>query len=111
LVDGQYNAGAAQVNVKVGVLDDSGIQKVTIHYIEDERQALIALKAVDARYDANLQKWVGSFPGNENSVFYVSAVDRAGNQQTVNNKGLNYRPVQARSASNASIYLPLISRR
>ncbi|CAN5416861.1 hypothetical protein BH10CHL1_BH10CHL1_20830 [soil metagenome] len=110
LVDGQYNAGAAQVNVKVGVLDDSGIQKVTIHYIEDERQALIALKTVDARYDANLQKWVGSFPGNENSVFYVSAVDRAGNQQTVNNKGLNYRPVQARSASNTSIYLPLIRR-
>lgn len=111
LVDGQYNPKTGQVNVKLGVSDDYGVQVVTIHYIEDERQALTALKTVDAHYDASLQKWLGNFPGNENSIFYVSAVDRSGNQQTVNNKGLNYRPVQARPLDpDTNIYLPLVAR-
>lgn len=110
LIDGQYDARTRQVNVKVAVSDTSGIQKVIIQYIEDDRQASIALKTVDARYDAGLQKWVGSFPGNENSVFHVSAVDRAGNQRTSNNKGTNYRPVRARAMSSTSIFLPIILR-
>ncbi|MEZ4866222.1 MAG: CARDB domain-containing protein [Caldilineaceae bacterium] len=108
LVDGQYQKATGQVLVKIGATDDYGIQKVTIQYIEDDRQAFLALKTVDASFDANLQKWVGSFPGNENSVFYVTVVDRSGNRQTANNKGLNFRPVQARISTTTNLYLPLV---
>lgn len=112
VVDGLYDAKTRQVTVKIGVTDESGLQSVTVHYIEDDRQASTALKTIDARFDANLQKWVGSFPGDANSVFYVSAVDRAGNQRTANNKDLNYRPALARiiNGGAAAIYLPVISR-
>jgi len=112
LVDALYDPQNHQVTVKVGVTDESGLEKVAIHYIEDERQASTALRTVDARFDANLQKWVASFPGDENSVYYVSAVDRVGNLQTANNKDLNYRPVQMRASQSQSstVFLPLIAR-
>lgn len=110
LIDGLYDPTSRRVTVKIGVTDESGLQNVTIHYVEDDRQAATALRTIDARFDANLQKWVGSFPGDSNSVFYVSAVDRAGNQQTANNKDLNYRPAPARAAGPSVLYLPLIRR-
>lgn len=112
VIDGLYDPKTRQVTVKIGVTDDSGVQSVTVHYLEDDRQAATALKTIDTRFDANLQKWVGSFAGDANSAFYVSAVDRAGNQQTANNKDLNYRPAPAREATGgaSSLYLPLIRR-
>ena len=110
LIDGLYDPTSRRVTVKIGVTDESGLQNVTIHYVEDDRQAATALRTIDARFDANLQKWVGSFPGDSNSVFYVSAVDRAGNQQTANNKDLNYRPAPARAEGPSTLYLPLIRR-
>lgn len=111
-VDALYDPQSQQVTVKIGVTDDSGVDSVAIHYIEDDRQASTALRTVDAHFDANLQKWVGTFPGDENSVYYVSAVDRSGNLQTANNKDFNYRPVQARAnqGGSSTIFLPLISR-
>ena len=117
IVDGLYDPQSQRVTAKVGVLDPSGIAKVTLHYIEDDRQAVTTVKSVDLRYDKSLIKWVGSFPGGPNTVFYVTAVDRAGNPRTENNKGINYRPAPARASGSGSasctgncIFLPFVAK-
>lgn len=110
VVDGLYDAATKRVAVKVGVVDGSGIKEVILSYIEDERQTTTSLKSIKLSFDASAQKWRGSFPGDANSLFYVQAVDNAGNVATENNKGNYFTPAAGRSGSFTTVYLPLINR-
>ncbi len=110
VVDALYDSNA-RVNVKVGVIDTSGIKEVIVSYIQDSRQAAASIKSIKLSFDASTQKWRGSFPGNEDSVFFVQAVDNAGNVVTASNKGNYYRPAQSRTtASSNTLYLPIVAR-
>jgi len=111
VVDGLYDAAARRVTVKVGVLDGSGIKEVILSYIEDERLDATSLQSIKMSFDASAQKWRGSFSGDANSLFFVQAVDNAGNASIENNKGNYFRPTQGRAGSSGGdVYLPLITR-
>ncbi len=112
VVDGLYNAATQKVNVKVGAVDASGMKEVIVSYIEDERQTSATIKSVKLTFDASSQKWRGSFTGDINSLFYIQAVDNAGNVYTASNKGNYYRPAAERAATLTvtAIYLPVIMR-
>jgi hypothetical protein len=111
VVDGLYDAATRRVTVKVGVVDASGIKEVTLNYIEDERMAATSLQSVKMSFDAAAQKWRAVFTGDVNSLFFVQAVDNAGNASIANNKGNYYRPSQARASnlSGGEVFLPLVT--
>jgi len=110
VVDGLYSTATQKIQVKVGVVDASGMREVTVSYIEDTRQTSTTIKSVKLTFDASSQKWRGSFPGNINSVFFIQAVDNAGNLLTANNKGNYYRAASERAERSNFIYLPIIRR-
>ncbi len=112
VVDGLYDAPTKRVAVKVGVVDSSGIKEVILSYIENKDLNATSLKSIKMTFDASAQKWRGTFPGDAKSVFYVQAVDNAGNVATENNKGNYFIPSEARigSTSTTQIYLPFIRR-
>jgi hypothetical protein len=110
VVDGLYDAVARTVDVKVGVVDPSGIKEVLVSFIEDQRRSAAAIQSRKLSFDPSSQKWQGTFPGDAHSVFFIQAVDNAGNIATAVNKGQYYRPAQARESSPATIYLPVITR-
>lgn len=111
VVDALYD-DSGRVNVKVGAIDTSGIKEVIISYIQDSRQATASINSSKLSFDASTQKWRGSFPGNKDSVFFVQAVDNAGNVVTASNKGNYYRPAQARTLIEVgnTLYLPIVTR-
>lgn len=104
-----------EVIVKVGVQDESGIQEVTLQYFTDGLSATSALESSKLTFDASSQKWTGKFPGDCNSRFQISAMDKAFNRTLANNKGERFAPVPARleersnnNSASTRMYLPLI---
>lgn len=108
VVDGVTPQDSNRVEVKVGAVDASGIDRVVLSYIEDINQNVRQLKSMDLRYNDATKKWVGSFQGNTNSRFLVQIVDKAGNITTATNKGRYFQPGEVLSIS-ANVYLPLIN--
>jgi hypothetical protein len=114
VVDGVYNTQSGKVRVKAGVVDASGVQEVTVAYIEDFSLASTTVQSVRLTFNPDTQKWEGSFNGSEKSRFYVQAVDKSGNVATANNKGNYYLPAQERAlqqvANSVKLYLPTVRR-
>ncbi|MBX3011018.1 MAG: pre-peptidase C-terminal domain-containing protein [Caldilineaceae bacterium] len=108
VVDGLYNPSTQRVNVKVGVEDASGMKEVIVSYVDNSTATTI--KSVKLTFDASSQKWRGSFPGDSDSLFYIQAVDNAGNVSTASNKGNYYRPAAERASAlgTTTLYLPVI---
>ena len=115
VIDGVTLIGSNRVDVKVGAVDVSGIERTVVSYITDITQSTNELRSIDLRFDAAAQKWYGSFPGNTNSRYLVQVVDRAGNVTTATNKGQYYKPGQVEAAADGGCtghcaYLPVIAR-
>jgi len=117
IVAGRYHTSTDQVEVKAGLIDESGIEKVTLSYILNSRQPQDGIKSEVMKFDPSSQKWEGEFAGNLDSIYYVSAVDRAGNRTTLDNKGAKYRPFPARptplptpTPTPKEVYLPIVQR-
>jgi hypothetical protein len=113
VIDGITRLGTNRVEVKVGAVDSSGVERVVLSYIQDVNQSVRQLRSLDLRYDAPTQKWVGAFEGNINSRFLVQIVDKAGNITTAANKGQYYTPGEVRPGgvcSGSCAYLPLVMR-
>jgi hypothetical protein len=114
VIDGITRVGSNRVEVKVGAVDASGVERVVLSYIQDVNQSVRQLRSLDLRYDAATQKWVGSFEGNINSRYLVQIVDKAGNITTAANKGQYYTPGEVRAGgacSGSCVYLPVVAQR
>jgi hypothetical protein len=110
VVDGLYDPALRRVNIKAEVVDESGVKEVFASYIEDNRVAAAAIRSVKLTFDPTAQKWRGSFPGDANTVYFIQAVDNAGNVASATRKGNYYRPARARAAQGGQVYLPFVSR-
>ncbi|MFQ5855277.1 MAG: pre-peptidase C-terminal domain-containing protein [Anaerolineae bacterium] len=116
VIDGITRSGSDTVEVKVGAVDASGIERVVVSYIQDISQSANQLKSTDLSYDSAAQKWIGSFHGDANSRYLVQIVDKAGNITTATNKGQYYKPGQVQASgptdgcTGECVFLPLISR-
>ena len=102
--------GSGKVEIKVGAVDDSGIERAVVSYIQDFNQSDKQLRSIDLSYDSAARKWTGSFDGNTNSRYLVQIVDKAGNITTATNKGQYYRPGEVEPRPGYKVFLPLISR-
>jgi len=112
VIDGVSPIGSGKVEIKVGAVDASGVERVVLSYIEDVSQNLRELKSIDLSYDSAARKWIGTFDGDTNSRFLVQIVDKAGNITTSTNKGRYYQPGEVQASSGCignCVYLPLIS--
>jgi hypothetical protein len=105
VVDGLYNRATGRVNLKVGATDPAGVQRVIAAHTRGDGY----WNNVDLRFDHSLHKWIGSFPGDTDSRYFVQVTDGAGNTALVANKGLYFTPA-VDPISVASVYLPLILR-
>ncbi|MFN8470105.1 MAG: C25 family cysteine peptidase [Caldilineaceae bacterium] len=115
VIAGITRVGSNRVDVKVGAVDASGIQRAVVSYIQDITQSVSELKSLDLSYDSTAQKWVGSFAGNTNSRYLVQVVDKAGNVTTATNKGQYYTPGQVKASANNGCgnycaFLPVVKR-
>lgn len=113
VVDGLYSPATGRVTVKVGATDASGIQDVIVSYIHDRTQASTQIESVKLSPNAAAQKWIGSFPGDNRSVYYVQVVDKNGNLTTATNKGAYFDPARARDPLACGLlechFLPTVS--
>lgn len=112
VIDGVTPLGSGKVEVKVGAVDASGIERVVLSYIEDISQNIRQLKSMDLSYDSATLKWIGTFKGDTDSRFLVQIVDKAGNITTATNKGRYYQPGEVQAATVCTGYcvlLPLLS--
>lgn len=110
VIDGVTPLGSGKVEIKVGAVDDSGIERAVVSYIQDFNQSDKQLRSIDLSYDSAARKWTGSFDGNTNSRYLVQIVDKAGNITTATNKGQYYRPGEVEPRPGYKVFLPLISR-
>ncbi|MBN2004706.1 MAG: hypothetical protein JXA21_15220 [Anaerolineae bacterium] len=110
IIDGVAPLGSGQVEIKVGAVDASGIERVVVSYIQDVGQNDKQLRSIDLSYNGAAQKWTGSFDGGTGSRYLVQIVDRAGNITTTTNKGQYYQPGEVEPHPGHRIFLPLISR-
>ncbi len=114
LVDGTCPGSTnGRVTVKVAVTDPSGIEEVTLQYFQ--AGATSPLASLNMTYQASSQKWIGTFAGNCDSRFQISAMDKAFNRTLDNNKGERYAPVPALGrlaplSTTTTIYLPVVIR-
>ena len=111
VIDGITPLGSGRVEIKVGAVDASGIERVVLSYIEDINQNIRELKSIDLSYDSSSQKWVGTFNGDTDSRFLVQIVDEAGNITTATNKGRYYQPGEVQASTSCTGHcalLPLI---
>lgn len=110
VIDGVTPLGSGRIEIKVGAVDDSGIERVVVSYIQDVNQSDKQLRSIDLSYDSAARKWTGSFDGDADSRYLVQIVDKAGNITTATNKGQYYRPGEVESRPGYKVFLPLISR-
>jgi hypothetical protein len=99
VIDGVTPRGSNQVDVKVGAVDASGIERAVVSYIEDVNESVKQLRSLDLSFDGNRRKWIGSFQGDTDSRYLVQIVDKAGNITTSTNKGQYYTPGEVEPAS------------
>lgn len=113
VVDGLYTPATGRVAVKVGATDAAGIQDVVVSYIRDRTQASTEVESVKLSLNVAAQKWIGSFPGDHRSTFYVQVVDKNGNLTTANNKGAYFEAVRSRNPLACGLldclFLPAVS--
>lgn len=113
VVDGLYSPATGRVTVKVGATDASGIQDVIVSYIRDRTQASTSVESVKLSPNAAVQKWIGSFLGDNRSVYYVQVVDKSGNLTTVANKGAYFAPALGREPLTCGLleclYMPAVA--
>jgi len=105
VVDGLYSRVTGQVNVKVDATDPAGIRRVLVTYTQGDGR----WDSVEARFNAGMHKWMGSFPGDGNPRYFVQIVDGAGNVAQADNKGLYFAPAVDPTLSH-TVYLPLVIR-
>lgn len=105
LVGGLYNHPAGRVNVKVGAMDPSGIRRALATYTQGDG----IWQSVELSFDEALHKWIGSFPGNLDTHYFIQVVDGAGNVAYATEDGLYFTP-GLDSNIGISIYLPLVTR-
>lgn len=105
VVDGLYDRATGQVNLKVGAIDWTGVQRAVATYTRGDGR----WDSVELSFDRRLHKWTGSFPGDTDSRYLVQVMDGAGNVAQATNKGLYYAPAVAPTPA-VSVYLPLVLR-
>lgn len=112
VVDGQLNEKTQQVNIKVGAVDASGIYAVIVVYFEEANAKQGVAQSFGLTYNAAQQKWIGSFPGNANSKFFVQVIDNAALTTVATDKGHYFtaQPVAPDPPPVQHIYLPLVTR-
>jgi hypothetical protein len=112
VIDSITPLGSGVVEIKVGAVDESGIERVVVSYIDDINQTIRQLRSIDLNYDDASLKWIGSFTGDADSRFLVQIVDTAGNITTATNKGRYFQPgeVTASACSGKCVMLPIIIR-
>ena len=111
MIDGITSEGSGKVQVKVGAVDASGVERVVLSYIRDINRSVNELQSFDLTYDGAKHKWIGTFDGDTNSRFLAQVVDKAGNITTAVNKGQYYRPGQVKALEPGNrVFLPLVLR-
>ena len=114
VIDGITPRESNRVEVKVGAVDSSGVERVVLSYIQDINLATNQLQSKDLTLDVAAQKWVGTFEGDAKSRFLVQIVDKAGNITTSTNKGQYFKPGVVEAALSDSvcdgecIFLPML---
>ncbi len=107
VIDGLFNPAINIVTVKVGAVDESGIERVVATYTTGGTNGV--WKSVDLQFSPSALKWIGTFPGGQAVRYFVQVVDKAGNIGTETNKGLYFVPPVGGSERN-SVYLPVMKR-
>ena len=69
VIDGITPRESNRVEVKVGAVDSSGVERVVLSYIQDINLATNQLQSKDLTLDVAAQKWVGEFEGDAKSRF------------------------------------------
>jgi hypothetical protein len=113
VIDGIAPLGSNRVEVKVGAVDASGIERAVVSYIEDVNESVKQLRSIDLGFDGTMRKWTGWFRGDTNSRYLVQIVDKAGNITTATNKGQYYTPGQVEATGGCvghCVYLPVVLR-
>jgi hypothetical protein len=87
--------------IKVDAQDLSGILKAVVTYTKGDNQ----WHSQDLTYDEGTGKWTGEIPAISNVLYFVQAVDKAGNVGVADNKGRYYQ------LPGSSVYLPVIVRK
>ena len=87
--------------VDVGAEDASGIEAVVIAYTDGNG----TWSSVSLTLDG--EKWTGSFPGSTDTVFFIQAVDQAGNVAVNDNEGSYFN---VGDDLFFAVYLPLVVR-
>jgi hypothetical protein len=98
---GLCNPGSGTVHLKVGATDISGVERVVAAYTDGSGQ----WDSVDLSFDISWDKWTGSFSGDADSLYFIQALDGAGNVTYVTEKGTFFTPVVDVTYS---VYLPLV---
>lgn len=99
VVDGLYNHVTGRVDLKVGATDPAGVQRALATFTHGDG----IWASVELSFNADQHKWIGSFPGDTDSHYFVQVVDGAGNVAHIANKGLYFTPSVV-----YVVYLPLI---
>ena len=91
------------VDVKVGVHDPSGVERVVVAYTDGDG----VWSSLDLSYDAAAAKWTGRIMVDDEVEWFAQAVDGAGNVSLASEKG----PYRVEAAPEMEIiYLPAIMR-
>jgi hypothetical protein len=109
-VGGVLNEAMGRAFIKVEATDDSGVGRVVVAFTHGQGQWF----SRDLAFDPAMQKWTGEITATRNTLFFVQAMDGAGNLQVADNKGAYYAlPAPAPLVAGEGfrrIYLPLVVR-
>jgi hypothetical protein len=100
-VDGALSQGEAKL--KVEAVDASDVQEVVVVYTDGDGTQT----SKELTYDGETFKWIGAIPASTETVFFVQAVDGAGNVAVADNKGAWYALEELETGPSV-IYLPLV---
>jgi hypothetical protein len=109
-LNGVLDEAQGQGTIKVEATDASGIERVVVAYTEGQFEWF----SQDLEYDADMHKWQGGIPASSDTIYFVQAVDGAGNVRVTHNKGIYYSLVPpaelVEGGQPGRLYLPLTLR-
>jgi hypothetical protein len=105
VVTAVHDVASNLVNLKVSVMDDSGIAQVVVVYTDGNG----VWNSLDLGFDPITYKWQGVFAGRPDMQYLVQAVDNAGNTAAATNKGRYFMPIPGFNLNHA-IFLPMLLR-
>jgi hypothetical protein len=109
-LDGVLNTTAGRGMIKLEANDTSGIERAVVAFTEGAAGGSGIWLSQDLVYDAATFKWKTDITATLNTRYFVQVVDKAGNVQTLHNKGRYYQILPPVGRETHRVFLPLVLR-